>query len=148
APRQRRLDRRRLHDPRWVADRRRRGRRSRERGDGRDPAVRGLARQPGATRTLTRVIAATEAVAVARRRYDDAVRAVAALPVIESLAGAHVCVTGFTGQAGSALVRVLAEANRTILADRPARVTGVARRPSATPTEGIDAVYLDVADGP
>jgi len=94
------------------------------------------------------VIAATEAAAVGRRRYDEAIRTVAALPVIESLAGADVCVTGFTGQVGSAIVRVLAEANRTTLAGRPARVTGIARRPPATPVEGVEGVYLDVADAP
>jgi len=92
------------------------------------------------------VRAETEAVAAARRRYEEAVRIVAALPVVESLAGAHVCVAGFTGQVGSAIVRILVEANRTTLAGRPVRVAGISRRPPAAPPADVEAVYLDVAD--
>jgi nucleoside-diphosphate-sugar epimerase len=88
----------------------------------------------------------TDAVKAARARYCDATRNVAMLREVESLAGARVCVAGFTGQVGSALVRVLAEANRTALAARPMHITGVARRERVTAPAGIDAVYADVAD--
>ena len=79
-------------------------------------------------------------------RYRDAVRDVALLPEVESFAGAHVCIAGFTGQVGSALVHALVEANRTTLAGRPAHLTGIARRARSTAPEGVDAHYGDVAD--
>jgi len=84
----------------------------------------------------------TEAV----ERYRDAVRDAATLPDIGALADARVCVAGFTGQVGSALVRVLTEANWSTLAARPAHITGIARRARGPAPEGIDAVYADVAD--
>lgn len=91
-------------------------------------------------------LAETDVVRAAVRRYRDAAREVAMLPEVESFAGARVCVAGFTGQVGSALVRVLAEANRTTLAAGPMQVTGIARRERGSAPEGIDAVYADVAD--
>jgi nucleoside-diphosphate-sugar epimerase len=89
----------------------------------------------------------TTRVETALERYAGAVREVAALPEIGDLAGARVCVVGFTGQVGSAIVRVLVEANRTTLAADPVRVTGIARdiRPGV-PT-GVEAMYVDVARG-
>jgi nucleoside-diphosphate-sugar epimerase len=81
------------------------------------------------------------------KRYDEAVRDVAALPEIGDLAGARVCVVGFTGQVGSAIVRVLVEANRTTLAADPIHVTGIARHSRPSVPAGIDAVYVDVARG-
>lgn len=89
----------------------------------------------------------TAAVAAARARYLGAVREAAALPEVRSLAHARVCVAGFTGQVGSALVRVLAEANRTTLAAAPMRITGVARRPRQAEEEDVEAIYADVASG-
>ncbi len=86
------------------------------------------------------------AAAEALDRYREAVRDVALLPEVESLAGARVCVAGFTGQVGSALVQVLVEANRTTLAGRPAHVTGIARHPRSATLDGVDALYADVAD--
>lgn len=74
----------------------------------------------------------------AREGYADAVRDVAALPPVRSLAGGHVCVAGFTGQVGATLVRILTEAN--------IRVTGIARGPRSAVPDGVDAVYADVSD--
>ena len=71
----------------------------------------------------------------------------AALPEIGDLAGARVCVVGFTGQVGSAIVRVLVEANRTTLAADPIHVTGIARHCRPGVPAGVDAVYVDVARG-
>jgi len=107
-----------------------------------------MAGKPRAPHTRPRVIALaeTEAVKAARGRYRDAIREVAMLPELESLAGARVCVAGFTGQVGSALVRALTEANRTTLAARPAHITGIARRAREPAPEGVDAVYGDIAD--
>lgn len=90
--------------------------------------------------------AETEAVRNARLRYDSAIRAVAVLPELEALAGARVCIAGFTGQVGSALVRVLVEANRTTLAASPAQLTGIARSRREPTPEGVEVVYADVAD--
>lgn len=84
----------------------------------------------------------TEAV----ERYRDGVRDAAKIPDVEALADARVCVAGFTGLVGSALVRVLTEANRSTLAARPAHITGIARRARGPAPEGIDAVYADVSD--
>ncbi len=89
----------------------------------------------------------TTRVETALERYAGAIREVAALPEIGELAGAHMCVVGFTGQVGSAIVRVLVEANRTTLAADPIHVTGIARDPRAGVPAGVDAMYVDVARG-
>lgn len=86
----------------------------------------------------------TAAAEHARERYREAIGEVAALPEVRSLAGARVCVAGFTGQIGSALVRVLTEANATVLAADPVHVTGVARRPPEADVV-IETAYGDVA---
>jgi len=83
----------------------------------------------------------------ALERYGEAIRDVAALPEIGDLAGARVCVVGFTGQVGSAIVRVLVEANRTTLAQDPMHVTGIARDPRPGAPVGIETVYADIARG-
>lgn len=86
----------------------------------------------------------TAAAEYARARYREAIGEVAALPEVRSLAGGRVCVAGFTGQIGSALVRVLTEANATVLAANPVHVTGVARRPPETEVV-IEPAYGNVA---
>ena len=89
----------------------------------------------------------TTRVETALERYAGAVREVAALPEIGDLAGARVCVVGFTGQVGSAIVRVLVEANRTTLAADPVHVTGIARDARPSVPAGVEAMYVDVARG-
>lgn len=68
----------------------------------------------------------------------EAVRELAARPAVRSLVGGHACVAGFTGQVGSALVRVLSEAG--------VRVTGIARVRRGAAPDGVAAVYVDASE--
>lgn len=67
-----------------------------------------------------------------------AVSYVAALPAVRSLVGGNVCVAGFTGQVGSALVRILTEAD--------VRVTGIARVRRGAVPDGVETLYSEVSD--